>query len=266
MATVGSGVSATWLSKMEAASASATLSDLKATEIVYCGNNAIKNASANELAAVTHAVYTFYMTRAKEIMDDIWLGIATKDASLRKMYLDMTASPIFLKVSVPDAYISGHEDIQNAVVELANKYSNVCVADVMRIKSNGHYLYDDAIATRRNMLEKLMSGLPADKRATVNQEGAVANNSKSGCYVATCVYGSYDCPEVWTLRRFRDYTLDETWYGRLFIKCYYAVSPTIVKLFGDTKWFKTFWKKRLDKMVSTLNDNGIANTAYTDKY
>lgn len=37
-----------------------------------------------------------------------------------------------------------------------------------------------------------------------------------GCYVATAVYGSYDCPQVWTLRRFRDYTLAETWYGRAF--------------------------------------------------
>ena len=34
--------------------------------------------------------------------------------------------------------------------------------------------------------------------------GGYSNNSSSGgCYIATCVYGSYDCPEVWTLRRFR---------------------------------------------------------------
>ncbi len=51
---------------------------------------------------------------------------------------------------------------------------------------------------------------------------------KGACYIATCVYSSYDCPQVWTLRRFRDYTLDETWYGRLFIKCYYAISPILV--------------------------------------
>ena len=44
---------------------------------------------------------------------------------------------------------------------------------------------------------------------------------KGGCYVATAVYGSYDCPEVWTLRRYRDYSLAETWYGRAFIKLYY---------------------------------------------
>lgn len=88
----------------------------------------------------------------------------------------------------------------------------------------------------------------------------------TGCYVATCVYGSYDCPEVWTLRRFRDDTLDATWYGRLFIKCYYAISPTIVKWFGDTRWFKSFWKKRLDKMVQNLNAKGVKNTQYNDKY
>lgn len=91
-------------------------------------------------------------------------------------------------------------------------------------------------------------------------------SSSSGCYVATCVYGSYDCPEVWTLRRFRDYTLDETWYGRLFIKCYYAVSPAIVSIFGNTEWFRGFWKKRLDKMIAKLRAQGVEDTEYIDKY
>ncbi|MGM9795661.1 MAG: TFIIB-type zinc finger domain-containing protein [Candidatus Aphodosoma sp.] len=44
------------------------------------------------------------------------------------------------------------------------------------------------------------------------------NNTGGACYIATCVYGSYNCPEVWTLRRFRDNTLYKTWYGRTFIK------------------------------------------------
>lgn len=87
-----------------------------------------------------------------------------------------------------------------------------------------------------------------------------------GCYVATAVYGSYDCPEVWTLRRFRDFTLDATWYGRVFIKCYYATSPTLVKWFGDKNWFRAFWKKNLDAMVSKLISKGFDNTSYIDKY
>lgn len=89
--------------------------------------------------------------------------------------------------------------------------------------------------------------------------------SRNGCYVATCVYGSYDCPQVWTLRRFRDYTLAKTWYGRLFIHTYYAVSPTIVKLFGNTKLFKKIWKDKLDKLVNKLQNNGIKDTPYHDR-
>ena len=38
-------------------------------------------------------------------------------------------------------------------------------------------------------------------------ELSYVQTQKRGCYVATAVYGSYDCPEVWTLRRYRDDTL-----------------------------------------------------------
>lgn len=92
------------------------------------------------------------------------------------------------------------------------------------------------------------------------------NTTKSGgCYVATSVYGSYDCTEVWTLRRYRDYTLAETWYGRMFIKTYYAISPTLVKWFGHTEWFKKMWRGKLDRMVAKLQANGVESTPYEDK-
>lgn len=89
--------------------------------------------------------------------------------------------------------------------------------------------------------------------------------SGGGCYVATAVYGSYDCPQVWTLRRYRDYSLAKTWYGRLFIYTYYAISPTLVKWFGETEWFKNMWKPKLDKMVGRLNAEGVEDTPYQDK-
>ena len=100
-----------------------------------------------------------------------------------------------------------------------------------------------------------------------NAQGAQDSQSEQrsqGCYVATSVYGSYDCPEVWTLRRFRDDVLAETWYGRLFIRAYYAVSPTAVKLFGDNERFRNFFRDRLDKMVSNLQADGFESTPYKD--
>ena len=96
-------------------------------------------------------------------------------------------------------------------------------------------------------------------------KAAVSDNNSGGCYVATCVYGSYDCPQVWTLRRYRDTTLADRWYGRAFIHAYYAISPTLVKWFGETAWFKKMWKGRLDRMVKRLNENGVESTPYQDK-
>lgn len=116
-----------------------------------------------------------------------------------------------------------------------------------------------------------LSGFPLQLMTIVgsnnsnNSANNTANNTSGGCYVATAVYGSYDCPQVWTLRRYRDYRLAETWYGRIFIHTYYAVSPTLVKWFGDTSWFKQLFRGRLDHMVEDLQNKGYESTPYEDR-
>jgi len=95
--------------------------------------------------------------------------------------------------------------------------------------------------------------------------GSYNHSDSQGCYVATCVYGSYDCPQVWTLRRYRDYTLASTAFGRVFIRTYYAISPTIVKWFGKTRWFKAIWLPILNRLVGKLNDQGVEDTPYMDR-
>lgn len=114
----------------------------------------------------------------------------------------------------------------------------------------------------------LRKDFPTTSYFDENQDNATMppDEKKSGCYVATAVYGTYNCPQVWTLRRFRDDILDETWYGRAFIRTYYAISPTLVKWFGHTDWFKKMWRKPLDKMVASLQEKGVESTPYQDKY
>ena len=102
-----------------------------------------------------------------------------------------------------------------------------------------------------------------NKTQTSNKTSS--SKSSSGCYIATAVYGSYDCPEVWTLRRYRDSVLDNSWYGKLFIRCYYFVSPTLVKWFGKTRWFRNLLRKQLNKWVKKLNGQGFERTPYRDK-
>ena len=86
----------------------------------------------------------------------------------------------------------------------------------------------------------------------------------SACYIATCVYGSYDCPQVWTLRRYRDNTLSATPFGRAFIRVYYAVSPKVVAVFGKNSLFRRFWRGILDKKVERLKKQGVEDTPYCD--
>ena len=93
-----------------------------------------------------------------------------------------------------------------------------------------------------------------------------AGGSGGGCYVATCVYGSYDCLEVRALRRFRDDTLNQSRLGRAFICIYYAVSPKIVKLFGNARWFKKLCKPVIDRLVSRLRSNDADSSPYSEKF
>jgi len=103
-----------------------------------------------------------------------------------------------------------------------------------------------------------------------NCEGILSSGGKckscdpGGCYVATCVYGSYDCPEVWTLRRYRDNSLNRSWFGKRFVQVYYTVSPKIVKVFGKQRWFNLIGKSVVDMLVKKLQNNGVDNSPYSD--
>ena len=90
--------------------------------------------------------------------------------------------------------------------------------------------------------------------------------TQGGCYIATCVYGSYDCPQVWMLRRFRDDSLASNVFGRAFIRLYYAVSPTLVKIFGKSSFVKGIWRSLTDRLVARLSKKGVEDTPYDDLY
>jgi len=105
-------------------------------------------------------------------------------------------------------------------------------------------------ADAKEALTRLNAGKPPEKSA--------------GCYVATCVYGSYDCPQVLTLRRYRDSRLSKSWLGRRFISVYYAVSPKVVELFGDRKWFNGLCKPIIESIVRKLQNSGVDSGPYSD--
>lgn len=147
-----------------------------------------------------------------------------------------------------------------------NNENNLTWADV---RSKGI----DATTVRAKIIEALANqSIQNEKKFGSSYSSSTANTSASstgksssgGCYIATAVYGSYDCPEVWVLRRYRDYSLKNSVVGRLFIRIYYAVSPTLVKWFGRQAWFKLPWRKYLDKKVAVLKEAGYSDDKYED--
>lgn len=125
------------------------------------------------------------------------------------------------------------------------------------IPSHNH----DELLAQITQIEKRFRELRPDS----NLEFSKPTSNSGGCYVATAVYGSYDCPQVWTLRRYRDQCLSGSLLGRAFIRLYYTVSPTLVKWFGKKAWFSRLFRSRLDRMVNKLRSEGYKDTPYFDK-
>lgn len=274
-----------WIAKMKSIEFIGTLGEPRISEAVSYGENAIKFAPESDKEKVTDEVYSYYMKRAITLMmlaiaktQDVAQiknligisptaiqGVANGDSTNRALFGSLTTHAINIKLKIPESYITNHQEMQEQIAALAKLYISYCKADVERLKIYGSSLLQEALDARETNLNLIKKGLPEEKTTDIKNDEVKANNT-SGCYIATCVYGSYDCPQVWTLRRFRDYTLGETWYGRIFIKCYYAISPALVKWFGETTWFRRFWKSKLDKMVAYLNSRGIDDTNYNDRY
>lgn len=184
-----------------------------------------------------------------------------KNLTLAKRYYEKSA-------------LQGHGQAQSSLAMLlyAEKHDDwlhwICCAHISGVEEATDYLkYMIQKDFPKDLIEWQIGRIKeygVDPRKHPANDTSKSNKSSGGCYVATCVYGSYDCPQVWTLRRFRDNTLASTWYGRAFIRTYYTISPKLVKWFGNTTWFKHMWRGKLDKLVNTLQKKGVEDTPYTD--
>lgn len=149
------------------------------------------------------------------------------------------------------------------------KHASECA---LRLGWNGvyadgsRYSSEDESAPKQTVQKESQSTSSAypPRNSSAGQHNNTSAQEGGGCYVATAVYGSYDCPEVWALRRFRDFQLAKSWHGRIFIKIYYAISPVLVKHFGAEHWFRQFWKGKLDRIVAGLKADGFEDTPYCD--
>ena len=287
-----------WAAKMFSISHMATFGNLRLKEIVEAGKNAIEFAADEDKTDTEFNVYGFYLLHAtnlfelarEKLSDTAQLESSYKtflvvsplsankncsqaDSTLSQLYDNMAMEAVALISFVPEEKIDADQKLALLLLKCAQGYANESNALLKRYKIYGTHLTSEAIEIRnraisgwyKRAVDTFKNNDPSYEAPSCPKVVDPNPSSTGACYVATAVYGSYDCPEVWTLRRYRDNTLAESWYGRAFIKTYYAISPTLVKWFGHTPWFQRVWKNRLDRMVAKLQKNGIENTPYDDK-
>ena len=197
--------------------------------ILYAGN------IAEMLANAANRHYTQYSN-----VNNAWWEYGTRVHAAKGIYENLESG---IKTNFADR-LTELVSVQKSYISFLSKYANCFVQE-----------YLDKESTR--LSSEIKANDPSYEPPVVKR--------KTGCYVATAVYGSYDCPEVWTLRRYRDNILAKSWYGRAFIHTYYAISPMLVKWFGEAHWFKNMWKPKLDRMVVRLHADGVEDTPYQDK-
>lgn len=246
-------------------------------------NMAIADCSANEAAI---RIKTITTKTADRLVD-----IASTGASLLRQYEGGNILTITGKVNA-DMYnnlrpIAGNtivscvlafDPIEKMLEEIINSDKEinreVCKESLLYLRRARYMICDWTFEPSIGMKEHLIKAeLMHDYAKKVNELDSSfvvpsiesVTNSSGGCYVASAVYGSYDCPEVWTLRRYRDYDLAKTSYGRVLIHTYYTISPFLVKSFGHTYWFKKMWRGKLDSLVANLQKKGYESTPYEDR-
>lgn len=71
------------------------------------------------------------------------------------------------------------------------------------------------------------------------------------CFIATAIYGQ-DAAETDFLREWRDRVLMPSPVGRVFVRCYYALSPRLVPVLARSSWAATAARVALDWMLRRL--------------
>ena len=206
----------------------------------------------DEVAAKLISISDMLFNAYKNYYDDI-------DAQIQANYVQEYANNCALCRDI--AYQAG-----NTIVSLfGDKYGDIAAA-CWKLGVRQHNILNGVFNDKKGNATIINSYNEKIKKYDSSYQAPQTNMTQDGgCYIATAVYGSYDCPQVWTLRRYRDNALASTWRGRVFVRTYYIISPILVKWFGHTKWFKKLWKSNLDRMIAKLQASGYESTPYADK-
>lgn len=271
-----------WICKMQATNVCARLDNLKVEEVITYGNNAIKYANAEKKSEISDIVYRIHLKRSEQLLDDtITLYEETEDvvkkynsgvgtnACLQSdslLYQRLTAvksAALKFKKAVPLEIIKDNQEYQMLVKSITVAFLESEEAKVCRLELYKAKMEKFLLEMREEDLKAFSEGLDniSDLEPKLRNTAWADTNGNSssagGCYIATAVYGNYRSPQVLVLRKFRDRVLATNVFGRVFIKVYYYLSPTVAKWLKDAKKVNKVVRTILDKWVEHLVKEGF---------
>ena len=106
--------------------------------------------------------------------------------------------------------------------------------------------------SRKEINEAIRYSKREDSTKISYREPSRKVKQKSGCFIATAVYGDSEVYQVKTLRYFRDNYLKKNILGKLFIDVYYKTSPPIAEFIGKYHFLAGLIRRILAVIVKII--------------
>ncbi|EMS81446.1 CFI-box-CTERM domain-containing protein [Desulfotignum phosphitoxidans] len=148
------------------------------------------------------------------------------------------------KDNEPDPGTDAYEDLKKYTKITLDAFDNLDVDQQEHYKNSNQLFH-----MLRPLLEITQAGKPlSDLNAPPPK--------KSGCFVATEIYGSYNDSNVLVLRSYRDNVLLPSQLGKFLVNVYYTVSPSIAIFLSKVPVLKKLIRKFvLQPFVDHLSSN-----------
>lgn len=159
-----------------------------------------------------------------------------------------------------DDYVRCHSCIH---YDRQEKYSSdyYCIKHRMTIEPFEHICddyYDLMETPEGKKAAAIWNQMAANSEKTESRDSnEMPKTQNEGCYIATAVYGGYDQPEVMVLRRYRDEVLKKSVFGQIFIKVYYALSPSMAEKLKYSSKINDKVRKMLDIIVKRISNKNM---------
>jgi hypothetical protein len=190
--------------------------------------------------------------------DEVYIGLSTRVASDAISMLVGEINNLQSKLSAAFS----NDMKRSIIISLKQKVDEAWLVTgtigLMDLRSDFKSRYN----TNKNSLLSLkvdLAGINTNPIPTSSSYSSSSNSTKtstsssSGCYIATMAYGDYDHPQVLKLRRFRDEVLDKSYFGKLFIKYYYLISPKLVSRLKGQPSVNATIQKILNQIIKLIN-------------